>query len=75
MDAREADGEDTGGLTEQAKAFAKEKNCICVISGKRDIITDGKALIYVNNGSPWMSSPLFRILISLPLSKEKERLS
>ena len=55
VDAREADGEDTGGLTEQAKAFAKEKNCICVISGKRDIITDGKALIYVNNGSPWMS--------------------
>lgn len=55
VDAREADGEDTGGLTEQAKAFAKEKNCICVISGKRDIITDGKILIYVNNGSPWMS--------------------
>lgn len=55
VDAREADGEDTGGLAEQAKAFAKEKNCICVISGKRDIITDGKTLIYVNNGSPWMS--------------------
>ncbi len=55
VDARKTDGEDTQGLMEQAKIFAKEKNCICVISGERDIITDGNRGIYVENGSPFMS--------------------
>lgn len=55
VDARKTDGEDTQGLMEQAKIFAKEKNCICVISGERDIVTDGNRGIYVENGSPFMS--------------------
>lgn len=55
VDARKIDGEDIEGLMEQAKVFAREKHCICVISGERDIITDGKTGIYVKNGSSWMS--------------------
>ena len=55
VDARKADGEDITGLAKQACEFAKGNNCICVISGERDIITDGREVFYVKNGSPRMS--------------------
>ncbi|MCM1256234.1 MAG: hydroxyethylthiazole kinase [Roseburia sp.] len=55
VDARKTDGEDIPGLAKGAFEFAGENKCICVISGERDIIADGKEVFYVENGSPWMS--------------------
>ena len=38
-----------------AVKLAKKYNCIILASGKTDIITDGKTLIYIKNGTPQLS--------------------
>ena len=55
VDARKTDEENITGLTKKACGFAEKNQCICVISGERDIITDGREVFYVKNGSPRMS--------------------
>ena len=43
-------------LTECAVKLAKEYNCIIFATGKTDIITDGRKIIYINNGTPQLAS-------------------
>jgi hydroxyethylthiazole kinase len=42
-------------MIESAKKISLEKNCIIAISGKDDIITDGKKTFCVSNGQPIMT--------------------
>ena len=37
-------------------ALAKEKNTIILASGKADIVTDGKRLVHIHNGTPQLST-------------------
>ena len=39
-----------------AAALAREKNTIILASGKVDIITDGKRLVHIHNGTPQLSA-------------------
>lgn len=55
VDARESDEKDVEGLIIQASEFAREHGCVCVISGRTDIITDGNKEVLIKNGSPLMS--------------------
>lgn len=41
---------------ECAVKLARKYNCIILASGKTDIVTDGKKTIYINNGTPQLSS-------------------
>ena len=42
-------------LIEAAKKIAKERKCTVVITGKEDIVTDGKKIYLVKNGHPMMT--------------------
>lgn len=55
VDAEEADKTDMGELTALAKEFSKTHDCVCVVSGKRDLITDGTQVIQIGNGHEWMA--------------------
>lgn len=55
VDAGKADKTDTADLIEPARKFSKKHNCVCVISGKKDIITDGSRVIRVENGHESMA--------------------
>ena len=39
-----------------AKQVAEKYNCIGIVSGKTDVITDGKRFLYIQNGTPRMSA-------------------
>lgn len=43
--------DETGGV-EAARGFAGRMKCIAAVTGKRDIITDGKRLCLIDNGHP-----------------------
>jgi len=40
---------------DSAKALAQQYNCVTCVSGEKDIITDGKNIIFVNNGHVMMT--------------------
>lgn len=44
----------TSDYHEHAKKLALKYNCVVWMSGQKDVITDGKATIYVHNGHPLM---------------------
>jgi hydroxyethylthiazole kinase len=43
-------------LTEKAMEFAKKHQTTVVITGKRDLVTDGKRILAVDNGDAWMGT-------------------
>lgn len=43
-------------LLAAAKKMAKEVGTIVVISGAKDVVTDGDRVAYVDNGHPWMGT-------------------
>jgi hydroxyethylthiazole kinase len=43
-----------GNLENLAKRLARERNCTVVITGKEDIISDGRRVFLVKNGDPMM---------------------
>ena len=45
---------ETTEILQQALALARKFNCIIVVSGAIDIVTDGKKTAFVSNGSPSM---------------------
>lgn len=45
-----------GNLLDVAKALASDKSCISVITGKHDIVSNGKNSIIIKNGDPMMGS-------------------
>jgi hydroxyethylthiazole kinase len=47
-------GEGSGSKEEIALSLAKAKNCVVAISGKEDVLSDGKAVITVKNGHSFM---------------------
>ncbi|OGS23267.1 MAG: hydroxyethylthiazole kinase [Elusimicrobia bacterium RIFOXYA2_FULL_39_19] len=46
----------SGDLTTIAKNLSVKKNAVVVITGKQDIVTDGKAIYLINNGHPMMAN-------------------
>ncbi len=44
-----------GNLEKIAKKLASERNCTVVITGKEDIVTDGRRVFLVKNGDPLMA--------------------
>ena len=55
VDARAEDGNDREGLLALSVEFAKKHQCICVISGEEDLVTDGREVLLVQNGHESMS--------------------
>ncbi len=55
VDAGESDQTDIMELTALAREFSRKHDCVCVISGKKDIVTDGSRVIYVENGHASMA--------------------
>ncbi len=49
-------GEVKGDLTVLARRIAQERSCTVVITGKEDIVTDGKKICVVKNGDAMMAS-------------------
>jgi len=47
---------ETETVSKAAKELAKKHDTVILATGKRDIITDGKRLIYVKNGTPSLTS-------------------
>ncbi len=43
-------------VSKEASEFAHQYNCVVLASGKTDIITDGKRIIYMKNGTPQLAS-------------------
>lgn len=43
-------------VTEVAAKLAKKTNAVVLASGKTDIITDGKQIVYIKNGTPQLAS-------------------
>ena len=54
VDASDEDA--TSDVGQIAPALAKEHNCVVVISGSRDIISDGKRTVAILNGHPAMAN-------------------
>lgn len=48
-------GETQGNIVELAETAAKKLNCIVVITGKEDVITDGETIYLVGNGHPLLT--------------------
>lgn len=55
VDAGRSEQADSAELTELARRFSRTHGCVCVISGRRDIVTDGSRVYLVNNGHEWMT--------------------
>lgn len=49
-------GLETAQIGKEAAQFAKARSTVVLASGKTDIITDGKQIIYIKNGSPQLAS-------------------
>ncbi|GAE36714.1 hydroxyethylthiazole kinase [Halalkalibacter akibai] len=49
------DGSMEGDKIELAKQAAKQFNCVCVVTGEVDVITDGSVVKTVANGHPWLT--------------------
>ena len=52
----DAEDLDISAVSKAAAALAQERNTIILASGKVDIVTDGKQLIHIHNGTPQLSS-------------------
>ena len=50
------DSIDTAAIDRCSVALAKEKNTIILASGKVDVLTDGKQLVHIHNGTPQLSA-------------------
>ncbi|WP_312470873.1 hydroxyethylthiazole kinase [Neobacillus sp.] len=48
-------GDAKGNITELAITAAQKMNCVVVITGKEDVVTDGKTTYVVSNGHPIMT--------------------
>ncbi|MCM3764390.1 hydroxyethylthiazole kinase [Neobacillus niacini] len=48
-------GQTQGNIVELAETAAKKLNCIVVITGKEDVITDGETIYLVGNGHPLLT--------------------
>jgi hydroxyethylthiazole kinase len=55
VDASESDIAGAGSAGQTAKELAQKHGCIVVVSGAVDTISDGKKIIYVENGNPMLS--------------------
>ncbi len=49
-------GDVQGDITTMAKSLAAKKRCVVVVTGKEDIVTDGKKTCLVRNGDPMMTN-------------------
>ena len=56
VDASSGDATDADDAGQIAKKLAEKLNCIVVISGATDIISDGKKIVYVENGHPMLGN-------------------
>ena len=52
----DAEDLDISAVTKIAVALARERNTIILASGKVDIVTDGKRLFHIHNGTPQLST-------------------
>ncbi|GHT36932.1 hydroxyethylthiazole kinase [Endomicrobiia bacterium] len=48
-------GKVSGDIIQIAKSLACERGCIVVVTGEKDICTDGVSVVTIKNGSPMMS--------------------
>ena len=67
---------DIASVSRCAAALAREKNTMILASGKTDILTDGRRLVHIRNGTPQLSSVtgtgcMLGALCALCLSAEK----
>ena len=52
----DAEDLDISAVSNAAVALARERNTIILASGKVDIVTDGKQMIHIHNGTPQLST-------------------
>ncbi|GHT57647.1 hydroxyethylthiazole kinase [Endomicrobiia bacterium] len=48
-------GKVSGDIIQIAKSLAYERGCVVVVTGEKDICTDGSSVVTIKNGSPMMS--------------------